>query len=191
MPKSLVKTFNLPINGNPERTDAHFFVSVPQSYLVVSEDMHSPPRTRHLELHARGLCEDHRQRPEETNNGVGQRMVSSQPTTEPFEHTRLRLRPNYLAAGRRGGNATDFFHGHLVIKKDPGTAAQTDAATKQGARVGADLKTKRTAVLGKEVKFENVGPARPRADKRLPLRDGCRKQRRAEGRRLQAGRRKR
>jgi hypothetical protein len=58
-----------------------------------------------------------------------------------------------------GVNATDFFHGHVVVKKDPATAAQTGAAKAQGDQVGADLKAKRTAALGKEVKWENVGPA--------------------------------
>lgn len=33
-----------------------------------------------------------------------------------------------------GVNAMDFFHGHLVIKKDPATAAQTTTAAAQGAR---------------------------------------------------------
>jgi hypothetical protein len=67
--------------------------------------------------------------------------------------------PTISPPATEGVNATDFFHGHLVIKKDPATAAQTAAAAARGARVGADLKTKRTAALGKEVKFMNVGPA--------------------------------
>jgi Domain of unknown function (DUF4157) len=67
--------------------------------------------------------------------------------------------PTISPPATEGVNATDFFHGHLVIKKDPATAAQTTTAAAQGDKVDADLKTKRTAALGKEVKFENVGPA--------------------------------
>jgi len=62
-------------------------------------------------------------------------------------------------AATEGVNETDFFHGHLVIKKDPATAAQTATAVAQGDKVEADLKAGRTAALGKEVKWENVGPA--------------------------------
>jgi len=67
--------------------------------------------------------------------------------------------PTISPPATEGVNATDFFHGHLVIKKDPATAAQTTTAVAQGDKVGDDLKAKRTAALGKEVKYLNVGPA--------------------------------
>jgi hypothetical protein len=69
------------------------------------------------------------------------------------------LGPTISPPATEGVNAMDFFHGHVVVKKDPATAAQTGTAKAQGDQVGADLKAKRTAALGKEVKFENVGPA--------------------------------
>lgn len=69
--------------------------------------------------------------------------------------------PTIAPPATEGVSATDFFHGHLVIKKDPATASQTAAAAAQGAKVGADLKAARTAALGKEVKFEEVSPKPP------------------------------
>jgi len=66
--------------------------------------------------------------------------------------------PTITPPATEGVNAVDFFHGHLVVKKDPATASQAAAAAAQGDKVGADLKTARTAALGKEVRFEDVGP---------------------------------
>jgi hypothetical protein len=69
--------------------------------------------------------------------------------------------PTIAPPAAEGVNAIDFFHGHVVIKKDPATASQTGAALAQGARVGAHLKAARTAALGKEVKLEDVSPKPP------------------------------
>jgi hypothetical protein len=68
-----------------------------------------------------------------------------------------------------GVNATDFFHGHLVIKKDPATASQMNAAIARASKVvaissrdaSAALTTARTAALGKKVRFENQSPTNP------------------------------
>jgi hypothetical protein len=70
--------------------------------------------------------------------------------------------PTISPPATEGVNARDFFHGHLVIKKETATAAQMKTAAAQGARVEADLKTKRTAALGKEVKFEYQSPTDPK-----------------------------
>jgi len=47
-----------------------------------------------------------------------------------------------------GVNAVDFFHGHLVIKKDPATKAQSDAALAKGKKYDADMKKETTKALG-------------------------------------------
>jgi Domain of unknown function (DUF4157) len=47
-----------------------------------------------------------------------------------------------------GVNATDFFHGHLVIKKDPATDKQVKAALGASEKFSADLKKARTKAIG-------------------------------------------
>jgi hypothetical protein len=47
-----------------------------------------------------------------------------------------------------GVNAVDFFHGHLVVKKDPATDKQVQAALRAEKKFAADLKKARTAAIG-------------------------------------------
>jgi hypothetical protein len=47
-----------------------------------------------------------------------------------------------------GINATDFFHGHLVIKKDPASDKQAKAAVATSDKFNKDLKKARTAAIG-------------------------------------------
>jgi hypothetical protein len=64
-----------------------------------------------------------------------------------------------------GVNATDFFHGHLVIKKDSATASQMNAVMARAVRIvavstgdPAALTTARTALIGRVVKFSSGYP---------------------------------
>ena len=47
-----------------------------------------------------------------------------------------------------GINALDFFHAHLVIKKDPATDAQAKSAVADSDKFNKDLKKARTAAIG-------------------------------------------
>jgi hypothetical protein len=47
-----------------------------------------------------------------------------------------------------GVNAVDFFHGHLVVKKDPATDTQVKAALGAEKKFAADLKRARIAAIG-------------------------------------------
>ncbi len=47
-----------------------------------------------------------------------------------------------------GINAIDFFHGHLVIKKDPATDTQAKSAVAASDKFRKDLKKARTAAIG-------------------------------------------
>ncbi len=47
-----------------------------------------------------------------------------------------------------GVNALDFFHGHLVIKKDPATTKEAKAAEKTAEKFQKDVRTTRTKAIG-------------------------------------------
>jgi hypothetical protein len=66
--------------------------------------------------------------------------------------------PTISPPATEGVNATDFFHGHLVIKKDPATASQTTAAAAQGSGALSTLDKARTAALGKKVRYPSGYP---------------------------------
>ena len=86
------------------------------------------------------------------------------------------LGPAIMPPATEGVNAVDFFHGHLVIKKDPKTADQAKAAEAKGDTFKTKLATERTKALGREVKFsggypltdQNVGKYTKAVEKLLP-----------------------
>ena len=59
------------------------------------------------------------------------------------------LDPQRSPTATEGVNAVDFFHGHLVIKKDPATAKQAKAAVKRSKKFSKQLEAARTKALGK------------------------------------------
>jgi Domain of unknown function (DUF4157) len=67
------------------------------------------------------------------------------------------LDPQRSPAATEGVNAVDFFHGHLVVKKDPATKKEVKAATARSKKFSKKLHTARTKALG-EVKFGKPDP---------------------------------
>jgi len=86
------------------------------------------------------------------------------------------LGPAILPPATEGVNATDFFHGHLVVKKDPVTAKQAKAAETKGMQYQAELSAERTKALGGEVRYSkgypltsgNIGAYQKAVEKTLP-----------------------
>lgn len=62
------------------------------------------------------------------------------------------LDPARSPSATEGVNAVDFFHGHLVVKKDPATAAVVKAALAQGRKADDALKAARKREFG-DVRF--------------------------------------
>jgi hypothetical protein len=58
------------------------------------------------------------------------------------------LGPTISPQATEGINATDFFHGHLVVKKDPATDTQAKGAVTKSDKFRAELKKARTAAIG-------------------------------------------
>jgi hypothetical protein len=85
------------------------------------------------------------------------------------------LGPAITPPATEGINAVDFFHGHLVVKKDPKTAVQAKGAEAKGLKFKQELGKERTKALG-EVKYskgyplteENVGKYTKAVEKVLP-----------------------
>jgi hypothetical protein len=63
------------------------------------------------------------------------------------------LGPAIMPPATEGVNAVDFFHGHLVVKKDPKTADQAKGAEAKGLKFQQELAAERTKALGGEVKY--------------------------------------
>jgi hypothetical protein len=61
----------------------------------------------------------------------------------------LVLDPARTMTATEGVNAVDFFHGHLVVKKDPATKKQSKAAFAQGQAADKSLRDARTKEFGK------------------------------------------
>jgi hypothetical protein len=75
------------------------------------------------------------------------------------------LGPAIMPPATEGINALDFFHGHLVIKKDPATAMQAAAEEKKAGKFQKELKAERTKAFGHEVSF---GTGYPLTEKNIP-----------------------
>ena len=58
------------------------------------------------------------------------------------------LDPARSPSATEGVNAVDFFHGHLVVKKDPATKASAKTATTQGRKADATLEAARKRQFG-------------------------------------------
>ncbi len=71
------------------------------------------------------------------------------------------LGPTISPPATEGVNAFDFFHGHLVVKKDPATAKQAKAAERKGEEFQKRLTKERTKALGGPVRFPNY-PLKPK-----------------------------
>jgi hypothetical protein len=71
------------------------------------------------------------------------------------------LGPTIRPPATEGVNAFDFFHGHLVIKKDPATARQAKAAEKKGRQFEKELAKQKEKALGGPVHYPNY-PVTPR-----------------------------
>jgi hypothetical protein len=69
----------------------------------------------------------------------------------------LVLDPARTTSATEGVNAVDFFHGHLVVKKDPATDKQVKAALAQGKAADDSLKAAREKEFGK-VSFGEGNP---------------------------------
>jgi hypothetical protein len=85
------------------------------------------------------------------------------------------LGPTISPPATEGINALDFFHGHLVVKKDPATARQAAAAERKGEAFMTQLGTERTRALGRPVRFgtypltsTNIGAYQKAVAKVLP-----------------------
>ena len=86
------------------------------------------------------------------------------------------LGPKILPPATEGVNALDFFHGHLVVKKDPATAKQAKAAEAKGEQFKAALSAARAKALGGEVSYskgypltsKNLGAYQQAVEKTLP-----------------------
>jgi Domain of unknown function (DUF4157) len=86
------------------------------------------------------------------------------------------LGPAILPGATEGINATDFFHGHLVVKKDPATAKQAKSAEAKGVKFSTELSRERAKALGGEVSFskgypltsKNIGAYQKAVEKTLP-----------------------
>lgn len=74
------------------------------------------------------------------------------------------LGPAILPPATDGINALDLFHGHLVIKKDPGTTKESKAAEAKGDKFNERLSAVRDKALGGAV---SVGKGYPLTDKNL------------------------
>jgi hypothetical protein len=74
------------------------------------------------------------------------------------------LGPKIMPPATEGVNALDFFHGHLVVKKDPATAKHAKAAEEKGDKFQAELKAERAKALGGDVSF---GKGYPLTEKKL------------------------
>lgn len=59
------------------------------------------------------------------------------------------LDPARSPSATEGVNAVDFFHGHLVVKKDPATAASVKTALAQGKKADKELQDARKREFGK------------------------------------------
>ena len=86
------------------------------------------------------------------------------------------LGPAIMPPATEGVNAIDFFHGHLVVKKDPATAKQTKAAEAKADKFMEELSTERTKALGGKVSYakgypltqKNLGAYQKAVEKTLP-----------------------
>ena len=86
------------------------------------------------------------------------------------------LGPAILPPATEGVNAVDFFHGHLVVKKDPKTEKQAKAAEAKGDKFHEELGTERTKALGGKVTYtkgypltpKNIGDYQKAVEKTLP-----------------------
>ena len=86
------------------------------------------------------------------------------------------LGPAIMPPATEGVNAVDFFHGHLVIKKDPKTADQAQGAEAKALKFQQELAAQRTKALGGEVSYgkgyplteKNVGKYTKAVEKVLP-----------------------
>ena len=67
------------------------------------------------------------------------------------------LDPTRSPSATEGVNAVDFFHGHLVVKKDPATDAKVKTATEQGKKADDQLKAARKREFG-DVNFFGRNP---------------------------------
>jgi hypothetical protein len=68
------------------------------------------------------------------------------------------LGPAIAPPATEGVNAVDFFHGHLVVKKDPKTEEQAKGAKAKGSKFQQELAAERTKALGGEVRFSKGYP---------------------------------
>ena len=59
------------------------------------------------------------------------------------------LGPTISPSATEGVNALDFFHGHLVVKKDPATTSQAGAAVAKSDKFQKKLSAARTRAIGK------------------------------------------
>ena len=86
------------------------------------------------------------------------------------------LGPAIPPPATEGVNAVDFFHGHLVVRKDPATAKQAEAAEAKGDKFQEELSAERTGALGGKVSFakgypltkKNLGAYKKAVEKTLP-----------------------
>jgi hypothetical protein len=85
------------------------------------------------------------------------------------------LGPTISPRATEGVNALDFFHGHLVVKKDPATAGQAQSAAKNEASLQKELTRARTKALGGPVQYpnypltpKNIGAYQKAIEKLLP-----------------------
>lgn len=86
------------------------------------------------------------------------------------------LGPAIMPPATEGVNAVDFFHGHLVVKKDPKTADQAKEKEAKGLKFQEELAAERTKALGGEVRYskgyplteKNVGKYTQAVEKVLP-----------------------
>jgi hypothetical protein len=76
------------------------------------------------------------------------------------------LDPQRSPAATEGVNAVDFFHGHLVVKKDPATTKQVKAATERSEKFRKELHAAKAKALG----ADKLGKSDPMNDpKNIPV----------------------